>query len=474
MVQINLKLKLSKIKYIIEVSYNTFEKATYDQYLMASLALRSNKDKQTAYQYIDDITGSGSLNGHFKQLYDKASELTEGELKDIMNNSMYPMLKIDKSNSYIYYPQLNISVFNNKVYEGDFGKYKDVVEKLYIQEKVIDLNLVEKSNNENPEPYIIELDEDNNIFVNIFNEMVPLKTTMFKKLVVNDPVDLDMFKGKIHAKTNEGSDWYVLTNSVINDMYSNNHFFYDYKGNHCLIRKEDVRKTIICKAAGFYVYREEIVPYINNKELCEAVLNSITKNQSFLEYKERTILNLISCADDIIAQSVINYILVRKNSEELARFGINLLKSGLEKNWEKDALICFMKHADSSSYGLIYKVNPRIVNDIEILRIINPDYLTPVDKKKVEEYNRNKQAKIDTIKKLIGEVTASGLRERMKMLKASDDSRRFTKIANVYIGHSKYNYEDETPEELERHLKKITEMYDLMKRISALLSKKTK
>ena len=70
MVQINLKLSLRKIKYIIKVSYNTFEKATYDQYLMASLALRS-KDEQSAYQYIDDITGSGSLNAHFKQLYDK-------------------------------------------------------------------------------------------------------------------------------------------------------------------------------------------------------------------------------------------------------------------------------------------------------------------------------------------------------------------------------------------------------------------
>ena len=55
MVQINLKLKLSKIRYGIKVSYNTFEKATYDQYLMSSLALRS-KDETQAYQYIDEIS----------------------------------------------------------------------------------------------------------------------------------------------------------------------------------------------------------------------------------------------------------------------------------------------------------------------------------------------------------------------------------------------------------------------------------
>lgn len=62
----------------------------------------------------------------------------------------------------------------------------------------------------------------------------------------------------------------------------------------------------------------------------------------------------------------------------------------------------------------------------------------------------------------------------MKPLKASEDTKRFTKLANEYIGHSRFNYDDETPEELDRHLRKITEMHDLMKKISALLSKMTK
>ena len=159
MVQINLKLNLRKIKYIIKVSYNTFEKATYDQYLMASLALRS-KDERSAYQYIDDITGSGSLNAHFKQLYDKAHKLDENQLKNIMGNSMYPMRKIDKNNSYDYYPELNVSVFNNKLYEGDFGKYEDLIQRLYIQEEVIESELIEKRNNANPEPYSVKFEDD--------------------------------------------------------------------------------------------------------------------------------------------------------------------------------------------------------------------------------------------------------------------------------------------------------------------------
>ena len=180
MVQINLKLSLRKIKYIIKVSYNTFEKATYDQYLMASLALRS-KDEESANQYIDDITGSGSLNAHFKKLYENAHKLSEKELKDIMGNSMYPMLKIDKNNSYDYYPELDVSVFNNKLYKGDFGKYEDLIQRLYIQEEVIESELIEKRNNANPEPYSVRFDEGK-ILVKIAEEWVDLPEEIFQEV----------------------------------------------------------------------------------------------------------------------------------------------------------------------------------------------------------------------------------------------------------------------------------------------------
>lgn len=329
MVQINLKLSLRKIKNIIKVSYNTFEKATYDQYLMASLALRS-KDEQSAYQYIDDITGSGSLNAHFKQLYDKAHKLDENQLKNIMGNSMYPMLKIDKSNSYDYYPELNVSVFNNKLYEGDFGKYEDLIQRLYIQEEVIESELIEKRNNANPEPYSVRF-EDDKILVKIAEEWVNLPTEIFQEIFVNDLTSIKKVESEIHNVA-DGSGWYALTNAVINNMYANNNYFYD-NGDHCLIRNDDVRKTIISQLAGFYIYKEEIIPYAGNKELCERVLDILTKNKSINEFKTRSLVTLLTYADDLIAQSVINYILARKDSKELALMGIELLVRGIEKNW---------------------------------------------------------------------------------------------------------------------------------------------
>ena len=112
--QVSLKLRLSKQIKRIKVKYNTFEKATYDEYLICSLALRTfgefNQDKKV-FEYIDDITGEGSLNKHFKNIYARAKTFSAEQLSKIMENSMIPTLKIDDRNRYEYYPQINVSVF---------------------------------------------------------------------------------------------------------------------------------------------------------------------------------------------------------------------------------------------------------------------------------------------------------------------------------------------------------------------------
>ena len=125
-----LKLQLPRQRIRIEATYNTFEKATYDQYLCASIALRS-KSKDQAYEYIDDITGNGSLNAHFKSLYDDARKLTDEQLKEIMSSSLYPVLKKDNRNYYEYYETFNISIYNKKIYKGYMGDYtKEEIKKI--------------------------------------------------------------------------------------------------------------------------------------------------------------------------------------------------------------------------------------------------------------------------------------------------------------------------------------------------------
>lgn len=460
MVQVNLKLKLCKKIFGIKVSYNTFEKATYDQYLISSLALRS-KDEEEALNYIDDITGAGSLNAHFKHLYDEIKKLTDDQLKDIMNNSMFPMLRIDKSNSYVYYPELDVSVFNNTIYEGDFGKLDNLIEKLYIQEKVIDQEIFEKSTKDNPEPYEV-IFNNNEIKIKIANQLVNVSEEIFQNIYVNELDQIKKFGGVIHEGA-DGSGWYTLTNSVINNLYSSKNYFYDEEGNHCLIRNDNIRKTYVSKIAGLYIYREEIVHYEGNNSICEKVIEILKNNKSINEFKTKSLILILSYVDDLIAQDVINYVLSRKESKELALLGISLLNRGVEKNWENEALKSFMQFADSSQYGLIYKSNPRLVSDMDILININPDYLTPTHKKKVEEYKNDFEERVKTLNLLVGEISNSSTRENVKKLTSDDVTKRFTKLANTYIGHNKNDFTKATLKELDKYLKDITELHDLMK-----------
>lgn len=470
MVQINLKLRLSKIKYGIKVSYNTFEKATFDQFLMASVALRS-ESFEDANTYIDNITGSGSLNAHFKQLYEKASKLDKNQLADIMNNSMYPMLKIDKSNSYDYYPELNVSVFNNRVYQGDFGKYEDLIERLYIQEKVIESEVFVKSNKATAEPYSVKF-EGSKILVKIAEEWIDLDSDIFQEIFDNVVTNINTVESEIHNGA-DGAGWFALTNAVVNNMYSSNNFFYD-NGDHCLIRNDDVRKTIISRIAGMFIYREEVIPYLDNQELCEKVLGILVNNKAINEFKTRSLVTLLTFSNDLLAQSIINYILTRKDSKELALMGIELLVRGVEKNWEDEALKTFMDYADSSKYSLIYRANPKLISDIQTLSMINPDFLIPAHKKEVEEYKKDREAKITTIQGMIGEITTSGIREKSKQIASNDGTKRFSKLANKYIGHSKIDFENATQKELDKYLKEIAEMYDLMKGIQLQIIKEQK
>ena len=60
-------LSLPNQFYKVVLKYDTFEKATYDSYLVASIVANAKNEKD-AMEYIDEITGNGSLNPHFKKL----------------------------------------------------------------------------------------------------------------------------------------------------------------------------------------------------------------------------------------------------------------------------------------------------------------------------------------------------------------------------------------------------------------------
>ena len=51
-------------------------------------------NRSDVYDFIDEITGKGSLNEHFKKLYDDIKSFSKDDINLILNNSIYPVVKI--------------------------------------------------------------------------------------------------------------------------------------------------------------------------------------------------------------------------------------------------------------------------------------------------------------------------------------------------------------------------------------------
>ena len=196
--QVSLKLKLSKQIKKIKVKYNTFEKATYDEYLICSLALRTLNDTnqdETVFEYIDDITGEGSLNKHFRNIYARVKNFSKEQLSKIMTNSMIPTLKIDEKNRYEYYPQLNVSVFNKKIYQGDLGIYNNLPQIIMINEEIIDMSIETVKDDTKPEQYSVTFDEKENVRVRLLNDYLPIDNKNFEESLCLDLGNINSYQG---------------------------------------------------------------------------------------------------------------------------------------------------------------------------------------------------------------------------------------------------------------------------------------
>lgn len=433
--QVNLKLKLSRTLKKITVKYNTFEKATYDEYLIASLVLHS-KSQNEAFNYIDEITGSGSLNSHFKRLYDNISSLTDEQLESIMKNSMIPILKIDESNRYEYYPQLDISVFHKHVYNGDIANFDNLLELLYIKEDVLELQVNDGKTIDKSEPYTVAFDNNGNISVRVIDKNITIDSELFDSLLDVELESIEKYQGFIHNKA-DGKDWNTLNDLVINSLFSTNNYLYDADGNHLLIRNENVRRTEVAKMSGLYIYRQSNVPYERDAVLCERVLDIIKKNSSYPMFKTQLFVKLLNNVESNKAVGYINDLYLHSTlmPKEIAILSINLLKQGILTGWMPMVLEAILEYCSKYEYSWVYRANTNIKLSIDQLIVIDRSLLTDQHKKQVDEYFDNINKMKVTIREITGYITTSGLRESVKKLVSDEKTKRFSKLCNSLIGH---------------------------------------
>lgn len=471
--RVSLKLSLYKEIKRISVTYSTFEKATYDEYLICSLALRASQLAQekdeVVSNYIDDITGESSLNEHFKKLYAKVKTFTVEQLEKVLNNSMFPVIKRDKSNVYVFYPDLNVSEFKGRVYSGELSSYGNLSDMLMIKEEIIDMSAETAKENRDPEQYTVLLNDSGDVQIQIANKFLSINNDIFEKSLYSPLSSVGLYEGNIYSKA-EGDGWHILTPSALDSLVSSQCYYYE-NGNHYYVRSESLRKTIVAKVHGLFIYKEESIPYEGNPDACEKAVEFIAKHKIFGQFSVKTLIKMAKNVPYTKARSLINGMLLKGDDKYAVEYGLELIEKGVIKGWTSTVERILMKHANAQQLNLIYKMNPDLEYTLEQLVQIDFDILYPLHQNMVRKYFADADAKRQTIREITGDITTRGLREKAKALKADETTKKFSRLCNKLIGHVSSNLDEISMSELDKWHQDALELKELATKIVAKLNK---
>ncbi len=460
-IKAKVSLSLPNEFYKITLKYDTFESATYDSYLIASL-IKNTKKEEEAMTYIDEITGKGSLNPHFKKLYEEISKFTKEQIDGILKDSLFPITVIDRKHHFKYYAMFNATRMDDKVYPGNLADNPNLSS--MIMPKGKDAKFLSMEFEEEPGSV------KSNVYDAIFSETgikvdldggnyCPISKDEFDKVYVNDLEGIEDYPGEIGKEITKGN-WNVLNISALNAIKNLKLFYIDEAGNHCAILTDCLKKTEVINVFGLYFYKETRYEYsIKNAEICEAVIEHLLKSKAINEFKTKSLINITAAASDKSAQKVVQYILGRKESKEIAEIGLRLIKSGLEKGWEKEVLKSIKKVTPRSEIKYIYNLDNSLGYDIEDLLVIDDADLTEADKMTKRAYTSQMENLKKECNQMIGEIMTSGVREKMKSLKIKDSVyKALNDFIKEYSAHSKLDYNSMS-------LEKLTNVYNKIKSV---------
>lgn len=464
---INLKLRLTKITKVITVKYNTFEKAAFDEYLVASLVKRAGSESE-AFDYIDDVTGDGSLNSHYKALYARTSTFDAALLDKIMTSSMYPREVIDSGNSYLYYPELDVSVFHGKMFRGELGGYPDLAKNiLYISEDVTELTVCEKKSNNDPNNYPVSIADDGRMAVRIADKDAIVSAGLFDKIAIKEELSLDAYGGEVF-KDPRGADWHVLYAQAYNSLFVNRAFFYS-DGKHVRIKRGGLLCTELAAISGLIIYREREVRYSEAPELCREALACMGRLGLFDPNWRQTLYVMLQNVDTDTAAKFINTYLPRFIDKTSARLAIDMIRSKAVRAWKRDTLQLLLSYCDGNDYTEIYRLDSGLHYTLPQLLHIDRSMLSPEHAETVDNHYADVEAMKEDIKRIIGNVVTSGMRERSKKLQNDAEVKRFRKLCNELQGHEARDIDEAADDQLDRWHKSALELEALLPKIKRKL-----
>ena len=455
-------LSLPNTYYRVILKYDTYEKATYDSYLIASVVANTKNEKE-AMQYIDDITGNGSLNPHFKNLYEEISKMSKEQVEGILKDSLYPITVVDKSHHFKYYGMFNATRMDNKVYSGNLENNVKLADMLMPKDRDAKFLSIEFESEEGR----IQKDNYNAIFsendikVDLDNgQYYSISKENFMKVFENDTNLESDYMPTIKTVASPGN-WNVLTKAVV-DTWGKDRFTYmDEDKNLAVLQPDCIKVTEAMMMFDLFFYKETRYNFaLAHRGRCEEALDYLMSSKFINEFKTKNMIMLLSAASDKKAQSVVQYLLGRKDSKEIAEFGLKLIKTGLEKGWEKEVLLSIKKFVPQREYQYLYRINPDLNFDVTDLLDIDNSDLTDADLMRKRAYLAERDNILKEIKMMIGDMTTSGVRQKLKSLQKDNVVNAVKVFLNEYQGHNEGELETMSLDQIKKEYEKIKNMYN--------------
>ncbi len=469
-------LSLNKTIYNLSISYNTYEKPSYDEYLCCAISLL---EKNTIEQnkYIDDITGKGSLNSHFKNVLEKTNKLSEDILKKSLRENLFPILKIYEYKNVIYFNDLKKIVIKDKIYSLDIKEInKEVITKIFNIGDIVDFKINLDNENSESDMYNVEMD-DKNIYVELYSEKINIDIEIFRKLLQEQKNDMEKYEGKILNEITNNKYFYLNSSSYDEILEPDRLSFISKDGSKIWIKRDKlIQRKIFC-INNIYFYTESNLEYAKQHRnyIIEAAA-WILKNELFTIIETHLPLKIVSNIDDKNSFILTNIFLEKKHSSELAKYGLQLIKNNdkilnNEFKWSKKSLIKIKEICLDSDFNYIYKIDKNVgFNDIELSKI-DDTILDEEDKKRKENYLSNLEKIKKEMNEMMGEINNSGIRESIKRVKSNNDTINFSKKYNKLGAHNKKDIDLMNEIQLKNRYNEIKELFNIYKKIKPLISK---
>jgi len=466
---VSIHLNLPKTIFKLTLRYHTFEKVPFDKYLISSLYLNS-KNESIVHKYIDEISGKGSLNQHFKKIFEEIKDLNENQLKSIIKDSLYPVEKINEYD-FSYIPMLNISDFKGHITNGNL-----------IDDNHFPLQLIEEGGTYISHRYDVintkvEKDRfdvnlsDSSIEIKIGQNYHQISNNDFITIIAKDDINVNDYKGTIHNSLT-GNNWIQLSKSNYNNIMNVSDFYYD-NGDHIAIYSDYAKRSSIASNWGLYWVKEEIYRYQDNKnaEICERIIDELMNTGRINEFKTKSLLDIMKRINRDKQQMTINYILNRKDSKDIALVGLLLIDKGYEKGWNIESLKSFYKYYNNSvQLAKLYQINNELgytTDDLIKVYNVNKLLLSSNHKETVEQYYSDCDSLKKSMAEKVGEISLSGIREKIGRMILDDDTKKFRKQLNVIMAHYEKNINEKNLAQLKVMEKQINEFYELFLKVSS-------